>query len=96
MLSLSYTFEKLDLKMLLFYLLYQVLGIYEWIIIARVISTWLEDAQGHPIVQLLSKIADPYLNLFRGIIPLIGGTIDLSPLLAFFVLGILRNALIRF
>jgi hypothetical protein len=35
-----------------------------------------------------STIVDPYLNLFRGIIPPIGGTLDLSPILAFVVLNV--------
>lgn len=33
-------------------------------------------------------LCDPYLNLFRGLIPPIGGTIDLSPILAFIVLDV--------
>ena len=33
-------------------------------------------------------MVDPYLNLFRGIIPPIGGTIDLSPILAFVLLDV--------
>ena len=37
-------------------------------------------------------MADPYLNLFRGIIPPIGGTLDLSPILAFFALNIFTNS----
>ena len=36
----------------------------------------------------LATICDPYLNLFRGIIPPLGGTIDLSPILAFVVLDV--------
>lgn len=35
-----------------------------------------------------STLCDPYLNLFRGIIPPIGGTLDLSPILAFIVLDV--------
>ena len=35
-----------------------------------------------------STLCDPYLNLFRGIIPPIGGTLDLSPILAFVVLDV--------
>ena len=38
------------------------------------------------LVQPLSTICDPYLNLFRGIVPPIG-QIDLSPILAFVVLN---------
>ena len=39
-------------------------------------------------VCLCSTLCDPYLNLFRGIIPPIGGTLDLSPILAFIVLDV--------
>ena len=35
-----------------------------------------------------STLCDPYLNLFRGIIPPIGGTLDLSPILAFVALDV--------
>lgn len=34
-----------------------------------------------------STLCDPYLNIFRGIIPPLGGSLDLSPILAFLVLN---------
>lgn len=34
---------------------------------------------------------EPYLGLFRRVIPPIGGTLDLSPLLAFFALQLLEK-----
>jgi YggT family protein len=37
------------------------------------------------IFSMSSTLCDPYLNIFRGIIPPLGG-IDLSPILAFLVL----------
>jgi hypothetical protein len=37
---------------------------------------------------IYSTLCDPYLNLFRGLIPPLGGTIDLSPILAFVVLDV--------
>ena len=40
------------------------------------------------IVPVCSTLCDPYLNLFRGIIPPLGGTIDLSPILAFIALDV--------
>jgi uncharacterized protein YggT (Ycf19 family) len=33
-------------------------------------------------------VTDPYLSLFRGIIPPLGGTLDLSPILAFVCLNV--------
>ena len=37
---------------------------------------------------ICSTLCDPYLNLFRGLIPPIGGTLDLSPILALVVLDV--------
>lgn len=40
------------------------------------------------IFWVCSTLCDPYLNLFRGIIPPLNGTIDLSPILAFIALDV--------
>lgn len=37
-------------------------------------------------------LCDPYLNLFRGIIPPLGGTLDFSPILAFVLLSVSATA----
>lgn len=39
------------------------------------------------VLSFSSTLCDPYLNIFRGIIPPLGGTLDLSPILAFLVLN---------
>lgn len=39
-------------------------------------------------LALCSTLCDPYLNLFRGIIPPLGGTLDFSPILAFVLLSV--------
>lgn len=41
---------------------------------------------------LFSTVCDPYLNVFRGIIPPLGGTLDLSPILAFVTLNFFTSA----
>jgi hypothetical protein len=41
-------------------------------------------------LQPIFQITDPYLNLFRGLIPPIFG-LDLSPILAFVLLTVLTN-----
>ena len=50
-------------------------------------QVWL-SMNVHRLMTLVgSTICDPYLNLFRGIIPPVGG-IDFSPILAFVVLNV--------
>ncbi len=65
----------------------QTLSIYSYILIIRVLLTWFPNLDwSNPILTNISAITDPYLNMFRGIIPPIGG-LDLSPILAFVVLN---------
>jgi len=67
------------------------LSIYNLIITARILLSWFPAAQGVGLLQPVYAITDPYLNLFRGLIPPVFG-LDLSPLLAFFLLNVLGNA----
>ena len=61
--------------------------LYNAALIGRIILTWFPNPP-QIIFGPLSTITDPYLNLFRGIIPPLGGTIDLSPILAFVTLDV--------
>eukprot|EP01018_Ginkgo_biloba_P004941 Gb_33767 [translate_table: standard] len=66
------------------------LNIYNTLLITRLVLTWFPNSPP-VIVNPLSTLCDPYLNIFRGIIPPLGGTLDLSPILAFFVLNALTS-----
>lgn len=64
---------------------------YNLVITGRILLSWFPQAQGVAALQPIFAITDPYLNLFRGVIPPIFG-LDLSPILAFFLLNVLTNA----
>ncbi|KAJ6844950.1 ylmG-like protein 2, chloroplastic-like [Iris pallida] len=66
------------------------LGIYNTLLVVRLVLTWFPNSPP-AIVTPLSTICDPYLNIFRGIIPPLGGTLDLSPILAFLVLNAITS-----
>ncbi|CAG7910726.1 unnamed protein product, partial [Brassica rapa] len=61
------------------------LNIYNTVLVVRLVLTWFPTAPP-AIVNPLSTLCDPYLNIFRGVIPPLGG-LDLSPILAFLVLN---------
>jgi YggT family protein len=67
------------------------LSIYNLLITGRILLSWFPQAQGVGLLQPLYQITDPFLNLFRGVIPPIFG-LDLSPILAFFLLSTVTNA----
>ncbi|NEP17759.1 MAG: YggT family protein [Leptolyngbya sp. SIO4C1] len=71
------------------------ISIYLVLLIIRILLSWFPNLDwSNPVLSALSQLTDPYLNLFRSIIPPLGG-IDLSPILAFIVLQILQSALTR-
>jgi YggT family protein len=68
--------------------------IYEFLILIRVLLTWINLNPYHPVIQALYRITDPVLEPLRRIIPPIGGMIDLSPVVALIGLEILHRILI--
>jgi YggT family protein len=67
------------------------LSIYNLIITARILLSWFPQAQGVAALQPVYAITDPFLNLFRGVVPPLFG-LDFSPILAFFLLNVVTNA----
>ncbi|HEY9880435.1 MAG TPA: YggT family protein [Leptolyngbyaceae cyanobacterium] len=69
------------------------LQIYTVLLIIRILLTWFPnvDWYAQPFATL-SQLTDPYLNIFRSIIPPLGG-IDLSPILAFLLLQVVGSLL---
>ncbi len=61
------------------------------LLIVRILLSWFQSAGwAYQIMSFLSPITDPYLNIFRSIIPPLGG-IDFSPILAFLALSFVQN-----
>jgi YggT family protein len=47
-------------------------------------------------MRFVAHYTDPYLNIFRRVIPPIGGMIDVSPILGFFFLQIFEKVILTF
>ena len=81
---------------MIFLLLARVLQIYTFILLIRILITWIPNLDPHhPIVQLLFQVTEPVLEPARKIIPPIG-MIDISPIVVFIILGILQDLLVQF
>ena len=61
-------------------LLLAVCQVYSWLIIARVIISWLNPRPTNAYLVMVCRLTDPLLDRLRPLIPLRG--IDLSPILA--------------
>ena len=82
MLYLIYTIQ-------LIFLAYMVL------LLMRMLGSVFKSLQNHALFRFILYCTDPYLNIFRRFIPVIGGTLDLSPLVGFFVLRLLEWLVIK-
>lgn len=70
--------------------LYNFLNYYNFAMIARLLLTWFPNPP-QVIVGPLATLCDPYLNLFRGIIPPLG-MLDLSPIISLTLLNFLTSS----
>ena len=72
------------------------LNIYWILLIVRILLSWFQTAEwAGQIIGYLSPVTDPYLNIFRSIIPPLGG-IDLSAIVALFLLQFIQSSLQSF
>ncbi|KAK9065165.1 hypothetical protein SSX86_016548 [Deinandra increscens subsp. villosa] len=70
------------------------LDIYSGVLLVRVLLSWFPNIPwDRQPLSAIRDLCDPYLNLFRNIIPPVFDTLDVSPLLAFAVLGFLAGIL---
>ena len=75
----------------LFGLLGTLTSIYMMIIFFRVILTWFSGMSDSRVLEIISKITDPYLNWFRRFGSFRVGNLDLSVLIAFGALSLLNR-----
>lgn len=59
---------------------------YTYMIIIYILMSWVPAAQESKFGQILAKVCEPYLSIFRKIIPPIG-MIDISPIVAILALN---------
>lgn len=67
---------------------------YTVLLFLRIVTSWLPQWQAHHLVRFVAFYTDPYLNLFRRLLPPLGGVLDLSPILGFFALRIAEMILL--
>jgi uncharacterized protein YggT (Ycf19 family) len=63
--------------------------LYMMTIFVYVLLSWLPDMRYRDWFRTLGSICEPFLSIFRRIIPPMGGMIDLSPMAAIFALILL-------
>ena len=64
----------------------QLVSIYSMLCFVRIILSWIPQFSYSKVAEILGKICDPYLNIFRRL-PLHIANLDFSPIIAFIILS---------
>ena len=75
--------------------------VYMILLFARILLSWIPRIPYNPVlsavINFITEVTDPYLRIFRRILPPVGGggfALDLSPIVAIFVLIIARAVIV--
>lgn len=73
----------------------QLFYFYYILLILRIFLTWIPSInwEQQPFTWMRA-VTDPFLNIFRGIIPPIGGMLDISPVIALILLQLLQGLIV--
>ena len=82
--------------------LYTAFQVFYWMLIARIIMSWFPQIRNvealRPLIGFIIDVTDPFLKIFRSIIPTVsvGGVgIDFSPFIAIITLIIVQRIVIQ-
>ena len=75
---------------------YKIIDFYSILIIISVLVSWVDPMYKMQIFNTIRKLTDPYLRIFKVIIPIGNGAIDISPVIALWVLNIVKKLIVKF
>ncbi len=77
------------------FVLYNVLEVLKWLIIARALMSWFVDPRsGNPLVAWIRNVTDAVLRPISAVVPSMGG-IDLSAIVAILLIYLAQSAIIN-
>lgn len=76
-------------------ILVRLVDVYTLLIFVYVMMSWIPTKRGllADIDNVLARLCDPYLDLFRRFVPPIGGMVDISPIVAILALQLVVRLL---
>ena len=82
------------MNFLLFQVIDMVFNILQIIIIVRVVLSWISHNPSNQFIRIIYQVSEPILKPIREILPITGMGFDFSPIVAFFLLGLLKKILL--
>ena len=75
-----------------------IVRVYAFLILVRVVLSWASPIgyrqPYYSVIRLLHRLTEPVLAPLRRIVPPIGGTVDVSPVVALLLLELVRSLVV--
>ncbi len=71
-----------------------LITIYIWMIIIRVLLSWVSPYSRIPLAPYLFRLTDPFLERIRGLLPMPRMAFDVSPIIAILILEVVRYLIV--
>jgi len=84
----------LGFKVFLANSLHFLFALYTLMLFVYILSSWVPNLRQYTFMRFINFYTEPYLGVFRRVVPPIGGVLDLSPILGFMALKFLEPVLI--
>ncbi len=77
-------------------LILSLINAYSIVIFVYVLMSWIPHDSGvvGDVYRILGMICDPFLDLFKRLIPPIGGVLDITPIIALVVLQLIERLIV--
>ena len=73
--------------------LHGALTVFSWIVLARIVMSWVSADMRNPVVLLLSRLTDPFLRRIAALFPRLGniGGFDFTPMVLFLIIILVQR-----
>ena len=77
------------------YLILKIFDLYSFLILLNILGSWIDPYNQISIFQWIRKFTDPYLKMFKIVIPIGNMYLDISAITGLIVLDLVKSLLVR-
>ena len=77
------------------YLILKIFDLYSFLILLNILASWIDPYNQISIFQWIRKFTDPYLKMFKIVIPIGNMNLDISAIIGLIVLDLVKSLLVR-
>ena len=77
------------------YLILKIFDLYSFLILLNILGSWIDPYNRISIFQWIRKFTDPYLKMFKIVIPIGNMNLDISAIVGLIMLDLVKALLVR-